>query len=592
MAADPNGGYWTVTGAGAISSFGGAPSFGSPALSGIRPALPIVGMQSTADGLGYWLVASDGGIFSFGDANFLGSTGAIHLNQSIVGMASTPDGKGYWMVASDGGIFSFGDASFFGSTGAIHLNQPIVGMASTPDGMGYWMVASDGGIFGFGDASFFGSTGAIHLNQSIVGMASTPDAQGYWLVASDGGIFNFGDAQFFGSLGGSGKRVMGIVVNPPTLGYTLVASDGSASAFTAGTPTPVAAPPVAAPPVTAPPVTAPPVTAPPVTAPPVTVPPVTAPPVTPPATSPLLQGAYVDAADPHAVADFAATTHTHATIASDYLPGSSGWAGMDGSGGSLSWMLAGGWTGSGYTLSLGVPIIPSDTTGAPVGTLAQGATGAYNSYFVTLAQTLVAGGEANADLRLGWEFDGNWFAWNALTPAAEANYAAYFRQIVTAMRSVAGENFKFVWNPDASTFTGQSTVQGYNVSLAYPGSAYVNYIGLDSYDQSWATPFTSANAWNQTTLPTLVAAQKFAAAQGVPLALCEWGVTIRTDGAGLGDDPAYVNNMAAWMKTTSNNVAYESYFNNNTIPSGGAVNSEITGGSFPNSMAAFSTGLA
>ena len=181
MAADPTGGYWTVSWLGAITSFGGAPTFGSPTLSGVHLAKPIVGMAATPDGQGYWLVASDGGIFTYGDAKFYGSSGAIHLNQPIVGMAATPDGQGYWLVASDGGIFTYGDAKFYGSSGAIHLNQPIVGMAATPDGQGYWLVASDGGIFTYGDAKFYGSTGAIHLNKPIAGMAATPDGQGYWL---------------------------------------------------------------------------------------------------------------------------------------------------------------------------------------------------------------------------------------------------------------------------------------------------------------------------------------------------------------------------------------------------------------------------
>jgi hypothetical protein len=293
----------------------------------------------------------------------------------------------------------------------------------------------------------------------------------------------------------------------------------------------------------------------------------------------------VDAADPSGIASFAAATGTKVTIASDYLPSSSGWSGMDGSGGSLSWMFASGWQGTGYTLSLGVPIIPTNANNVAVGTLATGATGAYNSYFVTLAQTLVAAGESNADLRLGWEFDGNWYAWEALTPATEASYAAYFDQIVTAMRSVAGEAFKFVWNPDASAFT----TAGYNVELAYPGNAYVNYIGLDAYDFSWATPQTPANAWSQTTLPALSAAQQFATAQAKPIAFCEWGVAIRSDGHGMGDDPLYINNMTAWMKNAANNVAYESYFDNNTLPSGGDTNADLTGGSFPSSLAAFST---
>jgi beta-mannanase len=218
-----------------------------------------------------------------------------------------------------------------------------------------------------------------------------------------------------------------------------------------------------------------------------------------------------------------------------------------------------------------------------VGTLAQGATGAYNSYYVTLAQTLVNGGAANAYLRLGWEFDGSWFAWAATTPSAEASYAAYFQQIVTAMRSVSGEHFRFVWNPDAGAFT-QS---GYSVAAAYPGNAYVDVIGLDAYDQSWATPQTPSNAWSSTTLPTLTAAQQFASSHGKPLAFSEWGVTIRSDGHGLGDDPYFVNQMVSWMRNGANDVTYESYFDANAS----GVNSLITGGSFPNSLAAFSADL-
>jgi hypothetical protein len=194
---------------------------------------PIVGMARTADGHGYWLVATDGGIFTFGDAQFVGSTGAIHLNQPIVGMAATPDGNGYWLVASDGGIFTFGDAQFFGSTGGLRLNRPIVGVASTHDGRGYWLVASDGGIFTFGDAQFVGSTGAIVLNRPVVGMASTPGGHGYWLVASDGGIFTFGDAQFFGSTGAIvlNRPIVGMASTASGNGYWLVASDGGIFTF-------------------------------------------------------------------------------------------------------------------------------------------------------------------------------------------------------------------------------------------------------------------------------------------------------------------------------------------------------------------------
>jgi hypothetical protein len=567
VTADPTGGYWMANSSGSVTGFGGAPVLGSPALSGISLSAPIVGMAATPDGRGYWLVATDGGIFSYGDARFYGSTGAIRLNQPIVGMAATPDGQGYWLVATDGGIFTFGDARFYGSTGAIHLNKPIVGMAPTSDGQGYWLVATDGGIFGFGDAPFFGSTGAIHLNQPIVAMAATPDGGGYWLLASDGGIFTFGDAQYFGSLGGTGKTVVGMVINPQVQGYTLVESFGNADVFVPSSTTAPATSPNTAPATSS----------------------NTSPPTTPTAPT-FREGAYVGPANRAGIGAFASATRTSPTIASDFLPADSGWAGMDGANGSLSWLFADGWTGSGYTLSLGVPMIPTNSNNVAVGTLATGATGAYNSYFVTLAQTLVGAGESNAYLRLGWEFDGNWYAWSALTPSAEASYAAYFDQIVSAMRSVSGQHFTFVWNPDASAFVpSQSIVSGYNVSLAYPGNAYVDAIGLDAYDQSWDSPQTPANAWTVTTQPTLTAAQNFAAAQAKPMVVCEWGVTIRSDGHGLGDDPLYVNNMISWM--TSNHIVYESYFDYNTLPVGGDVNAQITGGSFPNSLAAFIAAL-
>jgi hypothetical protein len=549
MAADPHGGYWTVTDVGLITSHGGAPTFGSPALSGIRLSDPIVGMEATVDGQGYWLVASDGGVFSYGDAKFYGSTGAIHLNQPVVGMAATSDGQGYWLVASDGGIFSFGDAQFYGSTGAIHLNQPVVGMAATPDGQGYWLVASDGGIFCFGDAQFYGSTGAIHLNQPVIALAATPDGQGYWLVASDGGIFSFGDAHFYGSLGGGSNDVTGMIVNPQIAGYTLVETDGSAAQLPR--PTVVTSQQL------------------------VTV-------------HSLLKGAYVGAANPSRLAAFAAATGTPTTIASDYLPAHNGWAGMDGSDGSLSWMFAKGWTGSPYTLSLGVPIIPTNSAGRAVGTLAIGATGAYDTHFVTLAQTLVTAGESNAYLRLGYEFDTGSSAWGATTPAEEASYAMYFERIVTAMRSVRGERFKFVWNPDLRVFNPANRFP-YDVALAYPGNAYVDYIGVDAYDETWAKPKTSTNAWKKTILPALIAVHQFAAARDKSLAIPEWGVAFLPNGHGLGDDPLYIKNFAAWMKDPSNGVAYESIFDHTGI---GGMNANITGRDFPSSLKAFRAEMA
>jgi hypothetical protein len=230
-AAASTSGYWLVGTDGGIFSYGQAKFLGST--GAMRLNQPIVGMASTPDGMGYWMVASDGGIFSYGTAGFYGSMGGKPLNQPIVGIAATRTGKGYWMVASDGGIFSFGDAGFFGSTGSIKLNRPIVDIAPTPSGRGYWMAASDGGIFAFGDAAFYGSTGAIKLAKRIQQMASTPSGKGYWLVAGDGGIFSFGDAAFYGSAveGGAEKRIVDIAPSASGKGYYITASNGAVYAY-------------------------------------------------------------------------------------------------------------------------------------------------------------------------------------------------------------------------------------------------------------------------------------------------------------------------------------------------------------------------
>jgi beta-mannanase len=221
-----------------------------------------------------------------------------------------------------------------------------------------------------------------------------------------------------------------------------------------------------------------------------------------------------------------------------------------------------------------------------VATLTTGAAGAYDSYFETLAQNLVAGGEGNAFLRLGWEFDSTAYAWSARTPAAEANYASYFDQIVTAMRSVPGEDFKFVWNPDGSTFDKYAT---FNVELAYPGNAYVDYIGVDEYDVSTVDPHTPANAWKRALRPELEQADQFAAAHGKPLVVPEWGLATTSE-EGFGDDPYYINSFYAWMTNPANNVAYECYFNSgqSVIAGDDASTGKPWPYSYPNSLAAFS----
>ncbi len=110
-------------------------------------------------------------------------------------------------------------------------------------------------------------------------------------------------------------------------------------------------------------------------------------------------------------------------------------------------------------------------------TMAQGAQGAYDQYYKTLAQNLVDYGQGDSIIRLGWEFNLGPSRWH---PDSKANFIAYWQHIVKAMRSVPGtDNLQFDWNPNIGGET-------YDSRNYYPGNAYVDYIGVDIYDISWA----------------------------------------------------------------------------------------------------------
>jgi hypothetical protein len=215
------------------------------------------------------------------------------------------------------------------------------------------------------------------------------------------------------------------------------------------------------------------------------------------------------------------------------------------------------WAGKPGSLVLGVPILMSGDT------LRAGVEGAYDAHFRRLAQTLITGGRASAGLRLGWEFNGDWYPWSARgDPAA---YAAYFRRIVGVMRAVPGAAFTFIWNP----VTGETM----DAAEAWPGDDVVDVVGLDLYDVSWQTgtyPYSTNGAipreqaqeiaWQfiENGDHGLAAWNGFAAAHGKPLALPEWGLVSRPDGHGGGDDPRFVEHVRDWVD--AHRVSFEIYF--------------------------------
>lgn len=225
--------------------------------------------------------------------------------------------------------------------------------------------------------------------------------------------------------------------------------------------------------------------------------------------------------------------------------------------------IAGCWQPANRKLTITVPMLPSDG----ISTIVEGARGAYDAQFRNIAQTLIELGQSQAVVRLGPEFNGAWFRWSALSDPQ--SWVLYWRSAVTAMRSVPGQRFKFDWCP--SLGLGIASPEP-----AYPGDAYVDYIGGDVYNSNWHQ-IPQPDLWS--VLLNAPAGLKwhanFAMAHGKPMSFPEWGTGTRPDGFGGGDDAYFVRSMAAWIKL--NRVLYHNYFD---YPAS-VYNSKLSDGSKP-----------
>ena len=209
---------------------------------------------------------------------------------------------------------------------------------------------------------------------------------------------------------------------------------------------------------------------------------------------------------------------------------------------------------TGLRLYLGVSMSPSNSSPAQ--------TPANLGVYQQLAQNLVNGGQPYAILRIGWEWSTTYFSWGVQN-TTPAQYVTAFDDIVTTMRSVAGQHFLFDWCAAADT-----TPTNGSYEASYPGDQFVDYIGTDQYDNpgsSWTATLDTVGGLSYTV--------NFAKAHGKFASVPEWGL----NGS---DDAAFINDMYGFITNPSNDVGYSSYFSDD-----GVVNSDIT--QFPNSEAAF-----
>ncbi|GHH12184.1 glycoside hydrolase family 26 protein [Streptomyces rubradiris] len=218
-------------------------------------------------------------------------------------------------------------------------------------------------------------------------------------------------------------------------------------------------------------------------------------------------------------------------VAHTYLPGGL-WEDIEGPPGFLEpWA---GWRRerSDRTLVLNVPMQERNEEDVPDeevrGLLRQGADGAFDGHFRTLAERLVALGAPDTVLVLGWEMNGTTYTHRcAPDPAA---WKAYWNRIVATMRAVPGQRFRFDFAPSR----GRDAVPW---TECYPGDDTVDILGMDSYDQPAGVTFDE-----QVSEPYgLQWHADFAQAHGKPVSYPEWGLFRN------GDNAEYMRRMLAWI---------------------------------------------
>ena len=180
------------------------------------------------------------------------------------------------------------------------------------------------------------------------------------------------------------------------------------------------------------------------------------------------------------------------------------------------------------------------------------AAGADDQQFYQLGELLVRDGLSHAIINLSREMNGYWYEWSVWhAPSSELDaFILAWRQVVTTMRSVPDEHFKFLWTiyPNGAT-----------VADCWPGSAYVDYVGTDILDwyggPNGTYPHSASGAldWTLHWQQTLTAAPggldwmaRFSQLTGKPIIIPEWGLDFHTFGGQ--DDTYFLAHMTAWLK--------------------------------------------
>jgi mannan endo-1,4-beta-mannosidase len=128
-----------------------------------------------------------------------------------------------------------------------------------------------------------------------------------------------------------------------------------------------------------------------------------------------------------------------------------------------------------------VPLVQMNPTNISIAAIAAGR---YDSYLSAYAKAVRAYRHPII-LSFGHEMNGTWYSWG-YTHTPSAAFVAAWRHIVTVFRTLGAQNVTWLWTINA--------VNQPNVPLPsrwWPGSSYVNWVGIDGYYNNSSAVFSS-----------------------------------------------------------------------------------------------------
>jgi cell wall-associated NlpC family hydrolase len=167
------------------------------------------------------------------------------------------------------------------------------------------------------------------------------------------------------------------------------------------------------------------------------------------------------------------------------------------------------------------------------------ADGSQDAWIRTEADGVKALG-ADVFLRLDWEMNGNWFAWDGThNGGSAAPFVAMWRHIHDVFVQQGATNVAWVWTPSSASLPNTP----WNAMTAYyPGDDYVDWIGEDDYN--YGGTLGHSGGWNAFTSQLQPLYGTFATRK--PIMIGEMG---SADGIPGHDKGQWISQMAADVKT-------------------------------------------